>query len=201
MMWDYWLYEVKITSKVPDAFAYKLGIIEEHDWMDFNPVPKINLLKDKDIECEFLALRYYNENTILYVSDTGRNGYRWIELAKQYGFSFSLSYYSVLTLEQGCLSYDYLTDETEEFDLYASDYIGVSYHEKTNTFTYEGIEYKYREQLSEYLIKRKKRIEKINSLFEDKDFYRERFPVRGNRSNPFYKIGYAIRKVIAKYLL
>jgi len=201
MMWDYWLCEVKITSKVPDAFAYKLGIIEEHDWMSFVPIPKINLLKDRDIECELLALRYYNENTILYVSDTGRNGYRWIELAKQYKFSFSLSYFSVLTLEQGSFIYDYELDKIDGFDLYASDYIGVKYDEKTNIFTYENVEYRYREQLSEYLIKRKKRIEKINSLFEDKDFYRERFPVRGNRSNPFYKIGYAIRKVIAKYLL
>lgn len=201
MMFDYFLCEVKITSQVPPAFANKLGILDEHDWMSFDPIPKINLLKGRYIECEFLALKYYNQNTFLFINDIGNNGHRLMELAKQYGFSFSLSYFSVLTLEQGIFSYDYLTEKIEEFELYGSDYTGVKYDEVANIFTYEGVEYKYREQLSEFLIKRKKRIEKINSLFEDRDLFKERLPApSGNRSNLFYKIGYAIRKLIAKYL-
>ena len=200
-MFDYFLCEVKITSKVPNAFAYKLGILDEHEWMGFDPIPKINLLKGENVECEFLCLKYYNENTFLYITDLGNNGHTLRDLAKQYGFSFSLSYYSVLTLEQGIFVYDYLLDKIEEFELCCLDYSGVKYDEVANIFTYEGVEYKYREQLSEYLIKRKKRIEKINSLFEDKDLFKERLPApSGNRSNLFYKIRYAIRKLIAKYL-
>ena len=200
-MFDYFLCQVNITSEVPVDFAYKLSILDEHDYLSFDPIPKINLLKDRDIESEFLGLTYYNENIFLFISDVGRNGYRIQELAKQYKFSFTLNYYSVLTLDLGTYNYDYLLDKVEEFNLSGLDYSGVRYDEEKNTFTYENVEYKYREQLTDFLIKRKKRNEKLDILFEEKDLFTERLPVRGNRSNLFYKVGYAIRKLIAKYLL
>ncbi len=201
-MFDYYLCQVNITSKVPEDFAYKLSILDEHDYLSFDPIPKINLLKDRDIESEFLGLTYYNENIFLFISDVGRNGYRIQELAKQYKFSFTLNYYSVLTLDLGTYNYDYLLDKVEEFNLSGLDYSGVRYDEEKNTFTYENVEYKYREQLTDFLIKRKKRNEKLDILFEEKDLFIERLPApSGHRSNLFYKVGYAIRKLIAKYLL
>ena len=201
-MFDYYLCQVNITSKVPEDFAYKLSILDEHDYLSFDPIPKIKLLKDRDIESEFLGLTYYNENIFLFISDVGRNGYRIQELAKQYKFSFTLNYYSVLTLDLGTYNYDYLLDKVEEFNLSGLDYSGVRYDEEKNTFTYENVEYKYREQLTDFLIKRKKRNEKLDILFEEKDLFIERLPApSGHRSNLFYKVGYAIRKLIAKYLL
>ena len=201
-MFDYFLCQVNITSEVPEDFAFKLSILDEHDYLSFDPIPKINLLKDRDIESEFLGLTYYNENIFLFISDVGRNGYRIQELAKQYKFSFTLNYYSVLTLDLGTYNYDYLLDKVEEFNLSGLDYSGVRYDEEKNTFTYENVEYKYREQLTDFLIKRKKRNEKLDILFEEKDLFIERLPApSGHRSNLFYKVGYAIRKLIAKYLL
>lgn len=201
-MFDYFLCQVNITSEVPVDFAYKLSILDEHDYLSFDPIPKINLLKDRDIESEFLGLTYYNENIFLFISDVGRNGYRIQELAKQYKFSFTLNYYSVLTLDLGTYNYDYLLDKVEEFNLSGLDYSGVRYDEEKNTFTYENVEYKYREQLTDFLIKRKKRNEKLDILFEEKDLFIERLPApSGHRSNLFYKINYWCRKMIAKYIL
>lgn len=201
-MWDFVLNDVEITSLVPRAFADKLELLSEHEWMSFEPIPKINLLKGQNVEDEFLCLTYFNNNNFIFISDTGHNGGRLIDLARQYKFSFTLKYYSTFTLQQGVFSYDYLTDKLEEFYLFNSDCSGVKYHEATNTFTYEGVEYMYRQELTNYLIQRKKRMEKIDLILEDKDLYRERLPAQsGNLSNPFYKIGYAIRKLIAKYLL
>lgn len=197
-MWDFVLNDVFITSPVPTDFALKLELLSEHDWMSFEPIPKLNLLKGKNIENEFLGLTYFGDNNFCFISETGNNGLRLIEIAKQYKFSFRLNYYSTFNLDLGWFSYDYQLDKAEKFDLLNSDYSGVNYNEDTEIFTYEGVEYKYRQELTNYLVRCKIRNQNIDLILSD--HYKKRLPVRGNRSNPFYKIGYAVRTFLAKYL-
>ena len=201
-MYDATLNEVIIISEEPRELIEKLSILEEHDWNSFEKIPKLKLLPDGDYEAKLLGLTLYKDNTFVFLSDFGKDINVIKKLAMYYKFSFRFNFCSFLSLNHGRYEYNHITKEEtlveiDDFDLYGL----VTYDKKTETFIYEGNNYKYREELMDYLMLQKIRNEKLDIILGNKAFsnIEESLPSPKGKRSLLQKIYYQIRILIVKY--